>query len=139
MWIKSHSIVSKDVTKEQMWKLFSEINNWHTWDKSIEFAELNGEFEQGNYFMFQPKGGPKMKIKLFETIKNKKFVDLTQFPLAKMYGEHTFEETEEGLKITTTMKVSGVLSFLWIKLVAQKIVDHLPNDMQVQIKTASTL
>ena len=56
-----------------------------------------------------------------------------------MYGTHLFEETSEGLKITTTMKVEGLLSFLWIKLVAQGIVDALPVEMEAQIKYASKL
>jgi hypothetical protein len=139
MWSKSHSIVTKDVTKEQMWKLFSDVNNWKSWDESIESASLEGKFEKGNYFNFQPKGGPKMKIKILEAIENKNFTDLTTFPLAKMYGEHLFEETPDGLKLTTTMKVEGILSFLWVKIVAQKIIDTLPEDMQIQIKVASKL
>jgi hypothetical protein len=64
-------------------------------------------------------------------------VDVTRFPLAKMYGEHIFEETAEGLKITITMSVKGILSFLWVKLVAQKIVDDLPIDMLAQVKAAA--
>ena len=139
MWTKSYSVVTKDVTKEQMWKLFSDVNNWKTWDESIEFSSLEGKFEQGNYFNFQPKGGPKMKIKILEAIENENFTDLTTFPLAKMYGEHLFEDTPDGLKLTTTMKVEGILGFLWVKIVAQKIVDTLPQDMQIQIKTASKI
>lgn len=139
MWTKSHSIVTHDVTKEQMWKLFADVNNWHTWDSGVEFAKLDGKFEKGNHFMFQPKGGPKLKIGIVEAKENETFTDFTKFPLAKMYGEHTFEETTEGLKITTTMKVQGILGFLWVKIVAQGIVDTLPNDMQEQIKTASKL
>jgi hypothetical protein len=139
MWTKTHSTVTKDVTKEQMWKLFANVNTWHTWDEGIEFASIEGKFEQGNHFYLKPKGGPKVKIELFETIENQKFIDLTKFPLAKMYGEHTFEDTKDGLKITTTMKVEGFLSFLWIKLVAQGIVDSLPSEMIQQIKIASKL
>ena len=139
MWIKSHSIVTKEVTKEQMWKLMADVNNWHTWDSGIEYATLSGKFEQGNHFMLKPKGGPKTKIELIEVIENRKFVDLTKFPLAKMYGEHLFEETDEGLKITTTMKVEGILSFLWIKIVAQGIADSNPHEMKEQIRIASKL
>ncbi|MBK8721138.1 MAG: SRPBCC family protein [Saprospiraceae bacterium] len=139
MWTRSHVVITKEVTKEQMWKLFSDVNNWQTWDESIEFAHLDGKFEQGNFFVFQPKGGPKIKLKILEAIENYKFVDLTTFPFAKMYGDHTFEETPEGLKLTTTMIVEGFLGFLWKKLVAQKIVDDLPKDMAIQIKAASKL
>ncbi len=139
MWTKSHSIVTKAVTKEQLWILLSDVNNWHTWDEDIEFAKMEGAFEKGNHFLLKPKGGPKVNIELIEVNKPNKFVDMTQFPLARMYGEHTFEDTADGLKLTTTMKVEGILGFLWRKLVAQGIVDALPTEMKNQIKLASKL
>jgi hypothetical protein len=139
MWTKSHSIVTKEVTKEQMWKLFADVNNWHTWDEGIEFAKMEGKFEKGNFFTLRPKGGPNVKVELLQTVENKSFLDVTKFPLAKMFDNHTFEETPQGLKITNTISVTGVLGFLWRKIVAQKIVDSLPNDMQTQIKSASKL
>ena len=139
MWSKSHSIVTTEVTKEQIWKLFSDVNNWHTWDKGIEFAKLEGKFEAGNYFILRPNGGQKVKVELLETIENQKFLDVTKFPLAKMYDNHLFEETPNGLKITNTITVKGILGFLWVKIVAQKIADALPVDMQEQIIAASKL
>jgi len=139
MWRKSHSIVTNEVTKEQLWKLFADVNNWHTWDKGVEFAQLLGKFEKGGHFLFQPKGGPKLKIGIVEAIENRKFTDLIKFPLAKMFGEHTFEDTPNGLKITTTMTVKGILGFLWVRLVAKKIVADLPDDMQEQIRAAAKL
>jgi hypothetical protein len=127
MWSKSHTIVTKAVTAEQMWKLLADVNNWTSWDQSIEFAQLEGKFEKGNFFMFQPKGGPKMKIGIVEATKNQRFMDLTNFPLAKMYGDHTLESTPEGLKITTTMSVKGVLGFVW-----RKLVEVYPKDWTVK-------
>ncbi|WP_343707163.1 SRPBCC family protein [Flavobacterium sp.] len=139
MWSRSYSITTKEVTKEQIWKLFADVNNWHTWDKGIEYAVLKGIFEKGNYFTLRPKGGPNVKVELLEVIENTRFLDVTKFPLAKMYDEHIFEETEDGLKITNIITVKGLLSFLWVKLVAKKIVDSLPLDVQEQIKAASKL
>jgi len=139
MWTKSYSLTTKEATKEQMWKLFSDVNNWHTWDKGVDYAKLEGKFEKGNFFELKPKGGPKVKIQLVETTPNRSFTDFTKFPLAKMYGEHTFIETPEGLKVTTTMRIEGPLAFLWRKIVAQGIVDGLPEELPAQIKRASTL
>ena len=139
MWTRSYSIVTKEVTKEQMWKLFADVNNWHTWDNGIEFAKIDGKFEKGNHFMLRPKGGPNVKVELLETIENKNFLDVTKFPLAKMYDNHSFEETKDGLKITNTISVKGLLSFLWVKIVAKNIADALPTDMQEQIRAAAKL
>src|SRR6185436_13627639 len=117
MWTKSHSILTQEATKEQMWKLFADVNSWHTWDQGIEFAKMEGKFEKGNHFILRPKGGPNVKIKLVEAVENKMFTDFTQFPLAKMFGEHKFEETASGLRVTTTITVKGLLGFLWRKIV----------------------
>ncbi len=139
MWTKSHSTVTKEVTKEQMWKLYADVNNWHKWDKNIEYAKLQGSFEKGNFFELKPIGGPKLKIEILEAIENMKFTDLSQFPLAKMQFEHLFEETAKGLKITQTISMTGILSFLWIKLIAQDLANGLSTELSKQITYASTL
>lgn len=139
MWSKTHSTITTKVSKEQIWKMFADVNNWHKWDTEIEYAQMEGEFKTGNHFILKPKDGPKTKIELIEIVENRKFVDLTKFPLAKMTGTHTFEDTNEGLKITTTMAVSGLLAGLWIKLVAGKIAAGLSEETARQIEYASKL
>jgi len=139
MWTKSYSVTTKEVTKEQIWKLMTAIDRWKDWDETVEYSKLENEFKVGKYFILKPKGGPKVRIKLIEILPFKKFTDLTSFPLAKMYGEHFFDETENGLKITITMSVKGLLSKLWIQLVAKDIVKSLPEDISNQIKNAKKL
>lgn len=139
MWQRSYSKVTNKVSKEQLWTLFSDVNNWHTWDDSIEYARMKGKFEKGNYFILRPKGGPNVRIELVETVKNYRFTDLTRFPLAKMYGDHLFEESPEGLKLTITMTVTGILGFLWVKLVAGKIADSMHRDVENQIEAAGKI
>jgi len=139
MWTRSHAVTTKEVSKEQIWKLFSEVNTWHLWDKGIVYAKLDGKFEVGNTITLKPNDGPVVKIKITEVVENKKFSDYAIFPGAKMYDEHVFEETPDGLKITITISVKGVLSFIWVKLVAKNLVDNLPGDILEQIKYASKL
>jgi hypothetical protein len=139
MWKRTYSTVTREITKEQLWGLFADVNSWHKWDNNIEFAKINGRFISGNHFMLRPKGGPTVKIELVETIENSKYIDVTRFPFAKMYDEHLFENTAEGVRITNTIWVTGILSFLWVRLVAQKIANDAPADMQKQIAAAKRL
>lgn len=136
MWEKTYSTTTQAVSAAQMWRLFADVNNWQKWDTEIDYAQMQGKFERGNHFFIKVKKGPKVKIQLIETDENRRFVDLTRFPGARMTGEHRFEESQEGLKITTTMRVSGPLGFLWRKIVAQGIVDSLPTETQRQIEAA---
>ncbi|MBV8254096.1 MAG: SRPBCC family protein [Chitinophaga sp.] len=139
MWTRTHTITSSAVTKEQLWRLYEDVNNWPSWDDELEATDLKGAFEKGNHFMLKPKGGPKVKVVLVDVQPNKRFTDVTLFPLAKMYDEHIFEETPEGLRVTNTLKVTGLLGFLWVKLVAKQLGDNLPKDMMKKITVASKL
>ncbi|MBC6109990.1 SRPBCC family protein [Pedobacter fastidiosus] len=134
---KTFSVTTKEVNKEQIWKLMSNVNQWKNWDTSVEKSELKGNFETGSHFLFKPKGGPDINIKLIEVIPYAYFKDETVFPLAKMNGEHWYEETADGLKITITMTMRGVLSFLWNKIVMKGIVAQLESDILLQIKNAA--
>lgn len=45
-----------------------------------------------------------------------------------MYDTHAMEETEEGLKLTSTLVVTSPLKWLWIKLVAQNVADTIAEE-----------
>ena len=139
MWTKSHSIVTKEATKEQMWKLFTDINNWHIWNNEIEFAKLEGKFEAGNNYLIQPKNGRTVNVELLEVVENKHCLESGKFPLAKMYYDHILEETANGLKITSTITMKGLLSFLWVQMVVKKIAATMASHVEQQIKVASKL
>lgn len=139
MWAKTHSIVTTEATKEQLWKLFTDINNWHVWNNEIEFAKIEGKFETGNYYLIQPKNGRLVKVQLLEVVENKQCLELGKFPLATMYYHHILEETPSGLKITSTIAMKGLLSLLWVQLVVRKIANTMAAHVQEQIKVASKL
>ncbi len=139
MWSKTYSITTNEVTKEQMWKLFADVNGWHTWDSGVENAQLNGQFEQGNHILLKPKSGPKIKIVLSKVVEKQLFITASSFPLGKIYHQHLFEETSDGLRISYIITVKGVLSFLWVKLIAQNLFNSIPKDVVKQINIAKTL
>jgi hypothetical protein len=136
---KTFSTTTTHATQEQLWKLMSNINAWKTWDNTVEHAELQGEFKTGSTFLLRPKGGPNVKIKLVDVQPLTYFKDQTTFPLAKMHGEHWYEKTPQGLKITVTMTMTGLLAVLWNKIVMKNIVAHLEEDIKNQVAAAGKL
>ncbi|GBF50178.1 hypothetical protein LPTSP4_17020 [Leptospira ryugenii] len=136
---KSYSYITKEIGAEEIWKVVSNINKWTEWDKTLKFAKIDGEFKAGNFFTIQPTNGPKVKILLVDVKPSEYFKDLTRFPFAKMYGEHFYEQTKEGLKITITMSISGILSSFWNHIVMKDIVSHLPEDIEAQIIEAKKI
>ena len=136
MWSKTYSKRVKGFQAEQVWKVWTDINQWHTWQSDIEHAKLVGEFKVGNTFLLKPKGGPKVKIELFKVEHHKEFTDLTRFPGAKMYGSHEFIHNGDELEIKTTMSIEGPLSFLWRKIVAEDIANGLREQTENLLEKA---
>jgi hypothetical protein len=136
MWTKTHKKTYKNISKEAIWKVWKDIDNYATWHDDLEYCRLEGEFVRGNYFLLKPKGGPKFKVWLLDVKENKSFLDCTNFFGAKMYDEHTLEETSEGLSITNTITVKGLLAFLWIKLVAKGVAKSSAQEMNAAVDFA---
>ena len=125
--------VVEGITKEQIYSFWADVNNWAKWNDEIKSAELHGEFKEGNFFTLTLKNGQKVKIKLLKVEENKSFTDLTSFPLAKMYGIHEIIEKDGKIELVATIKIEGLLSFLWTKIVAQNVADSLGSDMDKMI------
>lgn len=136
MWTKICSKTYRDVEKKEIWALWKDVNNWASWHNDLDYVKMEGAFEVGNHFLLKPKGGPEVKIRLTEVHDEKKFVDCTYFPGAKMYDTHELEETPEGLKITNTVTVTGFLGLLWIKLVANDVATSAPHEMEAIVDLA---
>ena len=136
MWIRTYSKTYSNITADAIWNRWSDINNWHEWNPGVEYCKLHGPFAVGSHFMLKSKGGPEVKIELFEIEKGKKFTDCSTFPGAKMYGIHEIEETPDGLKLITTLKVTGWLTYLWVFILAKKIVAKVPEQTDNLVELA---
>ena len=136
MWTQSYSKTFKDLKKERVWALWSDVNTRHTWDLDSEYCKLDGPFKAGAKFMLKPMGAPAVQIEIIEAQKNHKFTDRTRFWGAVMDGIHEMETTKDGLKLTTTMQVSGPLSFIWRKLVVEGIIKTLPEQTEALVALA---
>jgi len=136
MWTQSHSKIYPNLKKEAIWRLWADVNHWSEWDKEIDYCKMEGEFVEGSQFTLKPKGGPKTKITLCKVIRNRQFTDYCKFLGAIMIDDHQLEETKQGLKIKSTITMKGPLSFIWAKVVAKKVADSVPAQMDALVELA---
>ncbi|MEP6619307.1 MAG: SRPBCC family protein [bacterium] len=124
-WEREYTVVVPDVTRAEIWNAWRDVNGWHRWDTDIEYARMDGPFEAGQQFTLKPKGGPRVQITFERVEPMVAYTDFTRFPLARMWGIHEMHETERGLELRCCIRVTGPLSFLWRKLVAEGVVNGL--------------
>ncbi len=140
MWVKSYSKVYQDVKKEDVWRAWTDVNNWPKWDKELDYCQIEEgfAFSEGNRFILKPLGGPKVKITLSEVVTNKKFTDYCKFLGATMHDHHELEETPTGLLVKSKITVSGPFGFIWVKLVANNVANSVPNQMDALVHFVRT-
>jgi hypothetical protein len=133
MWIKSYSKWFKNLKKEEVWRAWIDVNNRHKWDLDTEYAKLEQPFAVGSEFVVKPKDFSIVKMILTEVEPNYKFTDCTKFFGATLYGTHEMLEEGDGLRLTTTIKITGPLCFVWRKIVGEDIVRTLPEQTDLLV------
>jgi len=136
MWTKTYSTTVKGIPVNRLWSVWSDVDAWHTWQPDLDHAKLDGVFAAGSTFQLKPKGGPRVRIALVTVEPNRRFVDVTRFPLARMYGEHQFIARGDDIEIRTSISVEGALGFLWRKLVGEGVARSLEEQTRGLIARA---
>ncbi len=125
-----------EATKEQIWKLWTDVAKWNLWDAEVETSELFGQFKTGTKGVLKPAGGPKTKFEMIECTNFKSFTDRSFLPLCKMDFIHTMTETNGGLEITHKVVMTGIMTFLFSIIIGSKIKVGLPIAVEKLIELA---
>lgn len=138
MWTKKVTIKT-NATKEQIWKIWTDVNNWKIWDNEVEYSKLKGQFEVGTFGIIKPTKGPKSKFELISIDKLNEFTSRSFLPFTKMDFIHEMEEKNSELFITHGVKIRGLLTFLFSRVVGEKLIRELPKAMETLSKIAEKI
>lgn len=128
--------IKTDTSKEKIWQIWSDVENWNRWDKDVEWSKIENNFSIGQKGILKATGGPKSKFVFTEVTPNKSFTTQSSLPLTKMDFVHTLEEKNGELFLTHSIVFSGFLSFIFAKLIGEKLSKGLPNAMENLIELA---
>ena len=78
-------------TPETIWRLFSDVAGWKSWNAGIELIELHGPFKTGTTFTMQPPGQDAFISTLIDVRPNELFIDETKLGDIRVVVEHRIE------------------------------------------------
>lgn len=136
IWTSTYSKTFSGIESKDIWKLWTDVNNWPAWHSGLEYCKLEEDLKVGSVFVLKPKGAFPVKIKITELEEGRSITDCTSFLGAKMYSAHRLEETSEGLQLSHVLRVTGPLKWLWVKLVAQKVAAAAPEMTEALVELA---
>jgi hypothetical protein len=139
VWIKTYSKTFQGLKREDVWRIWTDVNRWPTWHGDLDYCSLDGDFKVGHHFFLKPKGVKPVKIMLTEIKEGYSFTDCTSFFGAKMYDTHEMIDTSDGLTLSNRLIVTGPLKWFWIKLVAQNVADTMEEQTENLVKVVRGL
>jgi uncharacterized protein YndB with AHSA1/START domain len=103
-----------------LFRAIADVASWPDWDPEIESVEPPSAVAAGTGFALKPRGGPRVRMTIEDVEANRRFVDVSHLPLARMRTSHEFTPEAGGTRVRLTIEVSGPLAFLWDRIVARK-------------------
>ncbi|MFN8381149.1 MAG: SRPBCC family protein [Anaerolineales bacterium] len=138
MWTAEYTVVTT-ASKEAVWKIWADVENWPKWDKGVEWCHIDGEFKVGTRYTLKPVSGPEAKAVIHDCQPLKGFTDVTNLPLAKMKFAHELKEEKDGLHVTHRVTISGPLSFLFAQVIGKDTAKDLPETIGRLVDLAKEL
>lgn len=136
MWQQTYRQTFQGIDQKTVWSIWADVDHYEDWHDDLDYCRLHGEFVEDSYFVLKPSGAPEVKVHITELKPYYRFVDCTNFFGAKMFDIHECEATADGVTITSTVKVTGPLSRLWVKLVAKNVADSAEKEMHALVALA---
>jgi uncharacterized protein YndB with AHSA1/START domain len=115
---------------ETVFRIYEDVQHWHTWDPDTKQAFLEGPFRVGSRGRITPPKGMTVPMVLTQVEPNKCFTVESKIPLFRMLFEHELVSVEGGTEVTHRVTFSGFLSIFLGPMLSRQLNSGLPVTLQ---------
>jgi len=106
MW-EYENAVETTAAPEAIWRLWSDVENWGTWNAEIEKIEINGPFAAGSQILMTPPGDDPIPLVIAEAVENERFVDEARFGDLLLRTTHRIDADQGRTRVVYRMEITG--------------------------------
>lgn len=128
----SHTVTT-DALPDAIWQIWTDVPNWHTWDRGLKSATLDGAFMIGAKGKIKPDKGPRSKFVITEIREGQSYTFKTRVPLGWLIIKRTLEVRDGITSFTHDVAFTGILKKVLGNKLGKKYRSMLPEVMN-QIK-----
>ncbi|MBI4396999.1 MAG: SRPBCC family protein [Elusimicrobia bacterium] len=121
--------VQTTASPEKVFRIYENVKGWKDWDKGLKDSRLEGALEAGVRGTVVPAGGPAIQLEIIEVIKDQSFSDVSRLPLCLLRFDHSLKRAGPSTEITHKVTFTGPLSFLFGRIIGNKMRKSLPETM----------
>ncbi len=111
---------------ETIFRIYEDVQNWHTWDPDTKQAVLDGPFRVGSRGRIAPPKGMAVPMLLTKVVPGECFTVESKIPLFRMLFEHELVHGSGVTEVIHRVSFSGVLSYVLGPMLCKQLNAGLP-------------
>jgi uncharacterized protein YndB with AHSA1/START domain len=107
MWVHEHTGETA-ASPQAVWQVLCDLDQWGSWDTSLEWVRLKGPFQVGSQVVMKPNGQDPITSVIVEARENRLYADQTNLGEVTLRFSHTLEPLEGGgTRVTHRLEIAG--------------------------------
>jgi uncharacterized protein YndB with AHSA1/START domain len=136
MWVHEHTDETT-ASPEAVWRVLHDLDNWASWDTSMEWVRLEGPFAVGAEVTMKPKGQDPITSVIVEASDNRVYADETSLGDVTLRFSHTLEPLASGgTKVIHRLQITGPAARELAPELGPAITEDFPEAMDALLARA---
>ena len=107
MWVHEHTAETA-ASPEAVWRVLRDLDQWASWDTSMEWVRLQGSFQVGSQVTMKPKGQDPITSVIVEATENRVYADQTDMGEVTLRFSHTLQPLAGGgTRVIHRLEITG--------------------------------
>lgn len=111
---------------DTIFRIYEDVQNWHTWDPDTKQAFLDGPFRVGSSGRITPPRGMTVPMLLTQVVPGRCFTVESKIPLFRMLFEHELVPIAGATEVIHRVTFSGWMSVVLGPLLSKQLNRGLP-------------
>jgi hypothetical protein len=115
---------------EAIWRIWTDVPNWKTWDDGLKTAELDGPFIANTKGALIPDKGPQSRFVLTEVVPGQTYTFRTKLPLGALYVKRLLSMQNGKTAFTHEVWFTGLTKGIFGRALGRNYRQILPGVME---------
>jgi uncharacterized protein YndB with AHSA1/START domain len=139
MWTHEHTAETA-ASPEAVWRVLCDLDQWASWDTSLEWVRLQGPFRAGSQVVMKPKGQDPITSVIVEATENRVYADQTDLGGVTLRFSHTLEPLAGGgTRVIHRLEVTGSAADQVGPELGPAITEDFPQAMEALLARAASM
>jgi uncharacterized protein YndB with AHSA1/START domain len=138
MWVHEHT-AEMAASPQAVWQVLSDLDQWASWDTSMEWVRLQGPFQVGSEVVMKPKGQDPITSVIVEATENQLYADQTDLGDVTLRFSHTLQPLAGGgTRVIHRLEITGPAADQLGPELGPAITEDFPEAMDALLARAAS-